>query len=89
MRAPDDLSPSSVYRVLNEADLLYRWKRSARSGEAPPKPMRRVVQQALEMTGVRPAIGTDNGSQFTAAEFKDLVRRFSIEHIGSGRIIRN
>jgi hypothetical protein len=31
------LSPSSVYRVLNEADLLYRWKRSARSGEAPPK----------------------------------------------------
>ena len=24
---------------------------------------------------------TDNGSQFTAAEFKDLVRRFAFEHI--------
>ena len=34
------LSPSSVYRVLTKADLLYRWKRSARSGEAPPKPTR-------------------------------------------------
>ncbi|MHB1298200.1 MAG: hypothetical protein ACYC0B_06700 [Gemmatimonadaceae bacterium] len=34
------LSPSSVYRVLNDEDLLYRWKRSTRSGEAPPKPTR-------------------------------------------------
>jgi len=34
------LSPSSVYLVLNDADLLYRWKRSTRSGEAPPKPTR-------------------------------------------------
>lgn len=122
------LSPSSVYRVLNEADLLYRWKRSARSGEAPPKPtrpherwhtdlmylriadswyflvtvldaysryvvhwellatmtaadVRHVIQHALETTNAQPAIVTDNGSQFTAAEFKDLVRRFSIEHI--------
>lgn len=122
------LSPSSVYRVLDEADLLYRWKRSSRSGEAPPRPerpherwhtdlmylriadswyflvavldaysryvvhwellatmaaadVRRVVQQALETTNAQPAIVTDNGSQFTAAEFKDLVRRFSIEHI--------
>lgn len=122
------LSPSSVYRVLSEADLLYRWKRSVRSGEAPPRPtapherwhtdlmylriadswyflvtvldaysryvvhwellttmtaadVRRVVQQALEATHAHPAIVTDNGSQFTAAEFKDLVRRFSIAHI--------
>jgi hypothetical protein len=34
------LSPSSVYRVLKEADLLYRWKRSTRSGTAPAKPTR-------------------------------------------------
>lgn len=34
------LSPSSVYRVLNDEDLLYRWKRSTRSGEAPLKPTR-------------------------------------------------
>ena len=38
-------------------------------------------QQALETTGATPRIVTDNGSQFTSAEFKDLVRRFSIEHI--------
>ena len=122
------LSPSSVYRVLNEADLLYRWKRSARSGAAPPKPtrpherwhtdlmylriadswyflvtvldaysryvvhwellatmtaadVRHGIQHALETTNAQPAIVTDNGSQFTAAEFKDLVLRFSIEHI--------
>lgn len=34
------LSPSSVYRVLNEADLLYRWKRSTHSGMVPEKPTR-------------------------------------------------
>src|SRR5690606_4399295 len=122
------LSPSSVYRVLNEADLLYRWKRSARSGEAPAKPerpherwhtdlmylrvgdtwyvlvtvldaysryvvhwglltsmsasdVRLVIQRALELTGrtgdVAPRLVTDNGVQFTSAEFRDLVRRFS------------
>lgn len=42
--------------------------------------VRLVIQQALEQTGVRPAVVTDNGSQFTAAEFKDLVRRFGLEH---------
>lgn len=122
------LSPSSVYRILNAADLLYRWKRSRRSGAVPAKPtepherwhtdlmylrigdawyflvtvldaysryvihwellttmragdVRLVIQRALEMTGARPKLVTDNGSQFTAAEFKDLVRRFSVEHI--------
>lgn len=122
------LSPSSVYRILREADLLYRWKRSARTGEAPATPVRPherwhtdlmylrigdawyflvtvldaysryvvhwellttmtasdvrlVIQQALEITGAQPKLVTDNGSQFTAAEFKDLMRRFSIEHI--------
>lgn len=34
------LSASSVYRVLSEADLLYRWKRSAHSGTVPEKPTR-------------------------------------------------
>lgn len=122
------LSPSSVYRVLNEADLLYRWKRSRRVGEVPARPtrpherwhtdlmylrigdgwyflvtvldaysryvvhwellttmrasdVRLVIQQALEVTGATPKLVTDNGSQFTAREFKDLVRRFSVEHI--------
>jgi transposase InsO family protein len=32
------VSPSSVYRVLRDADLLYRWKRSRRSGQRPPEP---------------------------------------------------
>ena len=122
------LSPSSVYRVLSDADLLYRWKRSTRSGQAPPKPVksnerwhtdimylriadswyflvtvldaysryvvhwelltsmraadvRLVIQQALERTGARPQIVSDNGSQFTAAEFKQLVRLFELDHI--------
>lgn len=129
-------SPASVCRVLRDADLLYRWKRSTRGGEAPAKPtrpherwhtdlmylrtcvpaylrigdgwyflvtvldahsryvvhwellttmaaadVRRVIRQALEVTGATPQLGTDNGSQFTAAEFKDLVRRFAVEHI--------
>ena len=122
------LSPSSVYRVLDEADLLSRWKRSTSSGTAPAKPTRPherwhtdlmylriqdtwyflvtvldaysryvvhwellttmraedvqlVIQQALEQTGATPDIVTDNGSQFTAKEFKDLVRRFVFKHI--------
>lgn len=122
------VSPSSVYRILSSEDLLYRWKRSARSGVVPAKPtrpherwhtdlmylrigdawyflvavldafsryvihwellttmaasdVRLVIQHALEMTCAQPKLVTDNGSQFTAAEFKDLVRRFSVEHI--------
>ena len=122
------LSPSSVYRILSDADLLYRWKRSRSSGQAPPKPtepnerwhtdlmylriggawyflvtvldaysryvvhgelltsmraadVRLVIQQALEVTGAKPQIVSDNGSQFTAAEFKQLVRLFELEHI--------
>jgi transposase InsO family protein len=122
------LSPSSVYRVLKEADLLYRWKRSTRSGTAPAKPTRPherwhtdlmylriedswyflvtvldaysryvvhwellttmraadvqlVIQRALEETGATPDVVTDNGSQFTAKEFKDLIRRFVFRHI--------
>jgi putative transposase len=43
--------------------------------------VRLVIQQALEQTGATPQVVTDNGSQFTAAEFKDLVRRFAFEHI--------
>lgn len=34
------VSPSSVYRILDAADLLYRWKRSASTGTAPPQPTR-------------------------------------------------
>ena len=122
------LSPSSVYRLLSDADLLYRWKRGRRAGDRPAPPtrpherwhtdlmylrvgegwyflvtvldaysryvvhwellatmtaadVRSVIQQALETTGAHPQLVTDNGAQFTAAEFKDLVRRFAVEHI--------
>ena len=34
------VSPSSVYRILNEADLLYRWKRRTSAGAVPAKPSR-------------------------------------------------
>lgn len=122
------VSPSSVYRILDDVDLLYRWKRSARSGEAPPPPgapnerwhtdlmylrvedswyflvtvldaysryvvhwellasmtaadVRLVVQEALERTGADPQLVTDNGTQFTAKDFKQMVRLFELEHI--------
>lgn len=122
------VSPASAYRLLRDADLLYRWKRSRSLGQVPAKPVRpherwhtdlmylrladswyflvtvldaysryvvhwellttmaaadvrRVIQQALEVTGAQPRLVTDNGSQFTAAEFKDLVRRFAVEHV--------
>lgn len=122
------LSPTSVYRILSDADLLYRWKRSSRSGVAPQKPtgpnerwhtdlmylrvgdawyflvsvldaysryvvhwelltsmtaldVRCVIQEALERTGARPRIVSDNGTQFTSREFKQLVRLFELEHI--------
>jgi transposase InsO family protein len=39
-----------------------------------------VIQAALEKTGATPQIVTDNGSQFTVAEFKSLVRRFAFAH---------
>ena len=40
-----------------------------------------VIQEALERTGARPQVVTDNGSQFTAAAFKALVRRVAFAHI--------
>jgi transposase InsO family protein len=122
------LSASSVYRILDTADLLCRWKRSESVGQRPAAPtrpherwhtdlmylriadhwyflvtvidaysryvvhwelltsmtaadVRLVVQEAVERTGASPQVVTDNGSQFTAAEFKDLVRRFALRHI--------
>jgi len=131
MMIDDDVayvSPSSVYRILDEGDLLYRWKRSQRSGEPPPEPtgpnerwhtdlmylriedtwyflvtvldaysryvvhwdllttmtaaaVRVVMQDALKKTGANPEIVTDNGSQFTAKDFRELVRDFQLEHI--------
>lgn len=122
------VSPSSVYRILRDQDLLYRWKRSSSKGEPPPEPtkpnerwhtdimylrvqdtwyflvnvldaysryvvhwellstmhandVRLVIQEALEKTGATPQIVTDNGSQFTAKDFKQLVRQFDLEHI--------
>lgn len=131
MMVDDDVayvSPSSVYRILDDADLLYRWKRSQRSGEPPPEPtapnerwhtdlmylriedtwyflvtvldaysryvvhwdlltpmtaaaVRMVIQDALKKTGASPEVVTDNGSQFTAKDFRELVRDFQLEHI--------
>lgn len=34
------MSASSVYRVLDEADMLYRWHRPTHTGAVPPKPTR-------------------------------------------------
>jgi putative transposase len=122
------LSPASVYRILRDADLLYRWQRHRSVGERPAPPthphqrwhtdlmylriadtwyflvtvldaysryvvhwellpsmtaqdVRGVLQAALEATGAHPEVVSDNGSQFTAAEFRQLVRLFALEHI--------
>lgn len=123
------VSPASVYRILTDADLLYRWKRSCRTGEKPEAPtrphqrwhtdimylrvadvwyflvtvldgfsryvvhwelltsmraadVRLVIQHALEANGVKNVeIVSDNGSQFTSADFKALVRQFDLQHI--------
>lgn len=122
------VSPTSVYRILSDADLLYRWKRSTKEGVRPPEPkgpnerwhtdlmylrvedtwyflvtvldaysryvvhwdlltsmtaaaVRVVIHDALKKTGATPQIVTDNGSQFTAKDFKELVRDFELEHI--------
>lgn len=122
------VSPSSVYRILADADLLYRWKRSQKGGEKPPEPkapnerwhtdimylriedtwyflvtvldaysryvvhwdlltsmtsaaVRVVIHDGLKKTGANPEIVTDNGSQFTAKDFRSLVRDFELEHI--------
>lgn len=123
------MSPSSFYRVLDDADLLYRWKRSRKRGDPPSEPtgpnerwhtdliylrvadvwytflvtvldaysryvvhwellssmtangVRLVVQQAVEKTGAEPEVVTDNGSQFTSKDFKEMVRLFELEHI--------
>ena len=122
------VSPTSAYRILSDADLLYRWKRSTSEGERPPEPkapnerwhtdlmylrvqdtwyflvtvldaysryvvhwdllttmtaaaVRVVIHDALKKTGATPQVVTDNGSQFTAKDFKELVRDFDLEHI--------
>jgi transposase InsO family protein len=122
------LSPSSVYRVLTDVDLLYRWKRSRSAGEAPAEAqapnerwhtdimylrvadtwyflvsvldaysryivhwelltsmraadVRLAIQQAVEKSGAKPEIVTDNGSQFTAKDFRALVHQFELQHI--------
>jgi len=40
-----------------------------------------VIQEALERTGASPQIVSENGSQFTGRDFKQLVRMFELEHI--------
>lgn len=122
------VSPTSTYRILSDADLLYRWKRSTRVGVHPPEPeapnerwhtdlmylrvqdtwyflvtvldaysryvvhwdllttmtaaaVRVVIHDALKKTGASPQVVTDNGTQFKAKDFKELVRDFELEHI--------
>ena len=122
------VSPTSAYRILSDADLLYRWKRSTREGVRPPEPevpnerwhtdlmylrvqdtwyflvtvldaysryvvhwdllttmtaaaVRVVIHDALKKTGASPQVVTDNGTQFKARDFKELVRDFELEHI--------
>jgi len=44
--------------------------------------VRLVIQHALEANGVKDVeIVSDNGSQFTSADFKALVRQFDLQHI--------
>jgi len=43
--------------------------------------VRLVVQVTLEHSGASPQIVSDNGSQFTAGEFKQLMRLFELEHV--------
>jgi transposase InsO family protein len=43
--------------------------------------VRMVLQDALKQTGAQPEVVSDNGSQFTARDFKELVRDFALEHI--------
>jgi transposase InsO family protein len=43
--------------------------------------VRVVIQDALTTTGAHPEVVSDNESQFTAKDFKELVRDFALEHI--------
>ena len=43
--------------------------------------VRGVIQAALEQTGAHPQTITANDSQFTAGEFRPLVRHFALEHV--------
>ena len=43
--------------------------------------VRMVIHDAVKKTGASPEIVTDNGSQFRARDFKELVRDFELEHI--------
>ncbi len=68
------LCPSTVYRILDNYDLLYRWKRGTLVGTKPPihgvGRRRYVVEEALEKTpGAKPKVVTDRGSQFTEKSF--------------------
>jgi transposase InsO family protein len=57
--------------------------------------VRLVIQEALERSGmataavtalVKPQVVSDNGSQFTSKDFKQLVRQFELKHMKHIRI---
>lgn len=133
MMVDDDvayLAPSTVYRILNRHDLLYRWKRpDPADGRKVPEATypdevwhvdlmylwvkgrwyflisvldsysRYVVHWQLTLSmraeevaetvavalenapGKRPRIVRDNGSQFKAKEWREVIRRFELEDI--------
>ena len=124
------LSPSTVYRILDQHDLLYRWKRSSSINGKKPSPASHpdevwhtdimylwvagrwyflvsvldsysryivawelaltmaaeevvdVVHPALEARpGLKPRMVRDNGSQFVAKEWRQMVSHFGLTDI--------
>jgi len=51
--------------------------------------VRMVIHDAVRKTGVNPQIVTDNGSWFTAKDFKMLVRELELDYIRIGRTTRS
>ena len=49
----------------------------------------RLVGQEHSSGGAHPDVVTESGSQFTAKDFNDLVRRFSFDHIRNWTCLRS
>ncbi|RLC63226.1 MAG: IS3 family transposase [Chloroflexi bacterium] len=124
------LTPSTVYRILDRYDLLYRWKRpEPGQGRRVPEAsypdevwhvdlmylwvkgrwcflvsildscsryivhwelalsmraqeIAEIIAQALEkVPGIKPRIVRDNGSQFVAREWREVMRHFELEEV--------